>query len=133
MGLRRWIARHSAPVGAEFEAEGLLHAETARGSVTYRNYHRPGKRTSLEKRAMGWLIALTRSRLVIRSGRNTYVDVPWRDPRITRLDCSLDGPDRLLIRFDAAVFRPDSGGTVEIRVRCADPAALLALLDGCRA
>lgn len=38
MGLRRWIARHSAPVGAEFEAEGLLHAETARGSVTYRNY-----------------------------------------------------------------------------------------------
>lgn len=54
MGLREWIALRSAPVGAEFEPEGLLHCESARGSVTYRNYHRPGKRTSLEKRLAFW-------------------------------------------------------------------------------
>lgn len=132
MGLRQWIERHSKPPGAEFEPEGLLHCEFVRGSVTYRDYHRPGKRTSLEKFAAACLIAITRRRLVVRAGNRTQIDVPWTDPKITQLHCALDG-DRLLIRFDASVFHPDSGGTVELRARCADPRAVLTLIEEQRA
>jgi hypothetical protein len=131
VGLREWIARRSTPVGAEFEPEGLLHCANARGSVTYRNYHRPGKRTSLEKRLAFWTIAVTRQRLVVREGRRPMVDIPWADPKATQLHCAVDG-DRLLIRFDAGVFRADSGGTVEIRARCADPQSVLTLIDSLR-
>lgn len=131
MGLRQWIARRSAPVGAEFEPEGLLHCENARGTVTYRNYHRPGKRTSLEKRLAFLTVAVTRQRLVVREGRRPMVDIPWTDPAIAQLHCSVDG-DRLLITFNAGVFHPDSGGTVELRARCADPRSVLTLIESRR-
>lgn len=131
MGLRQWIARHSTPSGAEFEPEGLLHCESVRGSVTYRDYHRPGKRTSLEKFASACLIAVTRRRLVVRTGNRTQVDLAWTDPRNVLVVLRVDG-DRLLIQFDAAVSDADSGGTVEIRARCADPGAVLALIENCR-
>ena len=78
-----------------------------------------------------WTIAVTRQRLVVREGRRPMVDVPWTDPRVAELDCALDG-DRLLITFDAGVFRADSGGTVEIRAHCADPRSALTLIDSLR-
>jgi hypothetical protein len=112
--LHQWIARRSAPVGAEFESDGLPHCENIRGTVTYRSYHRPGTRTSLAKRLVFWAGAVTRARLVVREGRRPMADIPWTDPRISQPRCTVDD-DRLLIKFDAGVFRPDSGGTVEVR------------------
>lgn len=50
---------------------------------------------------------------------------------MAKLDCAVDG-DRLLIAFDAGVFRDDSGGTVEVRARCADPRSVLTLIDSLR-
>ena len=43
------------------------------------------------------------------------IDIPLDDPRLARLDCSIDEKNRLVISFDAADFHDDRSGRVECR------------------
>lgn len=119
---------------AQYAREDVLHAEVALGTLTYRGYHGPAlaEGGGYEKKWVRWTLVVTRRRLVVRHRRGPVVDVPWTDPRAGLLHCAVEGR-KLLVRIDAARFRPDARGTVEVRVRCADASAVLRLVDVLRA
>jgi hypothetical protein len=119
--------RRSGPDLSEFAREGLLHQETARGTITYRHYSAPGRRSSWAKESRRWTVVLTQRRFVVLGRHGRVVDVAWTDRRFATLDIGLDGA-KLLVVVDVARFSADSTGHVEVRVACADPAALLRMI-----
>jgi hypothetical protein len=129
--MARLFAR-GRPDPGEFATEGLLHLEEAGGTLTYRHYRAAGVRRSFEKELVHWTLVVTRQRLLVRSRKGPVVNVPWRDPRIGAVEVAVD-EDKLLVRVDAGAFSPRRTGVVEVRVRCSDPARVLAAIEGLRA
>jgi hypothetical protein len=102
----------------EVMAEGvLLLEEGLRGSVTYRHYRAPGRRANWSKSGLYTALAVTSARVVVASERGKTVDCP-RDQ--DGMEVSTDGPDRLLLVFDAAKLSHQRSGRVEVRLRLPD-------------
>ncbi len=102
----------------QLQTEGIvLLDENVKGSVTYRNFHRPGKSAGWEKRRIGGSIALTKTRLVAFNGPNFLIDVPLTDERLHAMRFTLEDEAILCVAFDAALFHPDWSGTIEYRFR----------------
>jgi hypothetical protein len=131
MGLRDLFRGPPEADLAEFEREGLLHHEVARGSITYRNFRGYGRYSSWAREAARWTIVVTNRRLTVSRRGHPMVSVPWGDDRIATLGCTVDG-DRLVIRADAAHLSDRATGTIEVRARCANPASVLALIESMR-
>lgn len=116
---------------ADYASEGVLFAETARGSIVYRHYRGPGRRSSYAKELVRWTTVVTHYRLLVRRGNAPMINVPWTEPRIGALDVAVHGGS-VAIRFDTSVFRDDASGIIEVRVHTADPAALVRLIETMR-
>jgi len=100
--------------------EGIvLQDEGVPGSVTYLNFHRPGKYATWQRNWYTASIALTAVRLVALRGSAPIIDVPLTDPRVRRMRFSAEADDRLLVAFDADLFHDDWSGTIEFRFRTA--------------
>jgi hypothetical protein len=117
---------------AELPASGdvLLLEEGLRGSITYRHYRAPGRRSSWAKEAIAGAIAVTAGRVVVWAGRGKQVDVPRPSPYLAALEVTVEGQDRLCVAFDAGRFNADRAGRVEIRLRTPQAAPIAALLSG---
>jgi hypothetical protein len=111
---------------AEVEAEGVIHLEQGlKGSITYRHYRAPGRRSNWRKQAIRAALVLTRERLAVFVRRRPIVDVAFDDTRIRGLEVRADR-GALVIDVDASTFNDQASGQITVRLRCADPAAVVA-------
>ena len=101
------------------------------GSIIYRDYHAPGTYSSFRKVAVSGAIVITGERLVVWLSRARAIDVTLRDPRRSAIAIRPTGepPDGITFRYDAAAFKADRSGTVEIHFRTAAALAILHLLN----
>ncbi|MDQ3799747.1 MAG: hypothetical protein M3384_09865 [Acidobacteriota bacterium] len=116
------------PAGARvaLESEGvLLSDEGIKGSVTYRNFRSPGRRSNWKRQWYTASIALTKTRLLAFAYSNQIIDVPLADPRFRRLEFSLEAETALLVTFDASLFHADWSGTIEYRFQTPHAQAFL--------
>ncbi len=111
---------------ATLKAEGI-HAfdEGIKGSVTYRNFHAPGKYFSWRRQWFTGSVVLTQVRLIALRSSNPIINVPFTDERIRSLRLSIEGQDTFLVAFDPSLFHPDWSGTIEYRFRTTQAVAFL--------
>ena len=115
----RWFGTGKIPaaVASELNGEGvILLDEGIKGSVTYTNFHRPGKYSGWEKRGFTAAIALTQKRLLVLSGGSPAIDVPLTDDRLRAMQFSVEKEKYLRVVFDAGLFQPEWSGTIEYRI-----------------
>jgi hypothetical protein len=114
----------------QLESEGIIYLdEGVGGSVTYRNFHRPGRYSNWEKRGMVGSIVLTGTRLLALRGKNTIINVPLTDKRIRSMQFSVEKGEKFCVAFDASLFQPDWSGTIEYRFRTEQAQRLLQQLQ----
>jgi hypothetical protein len=115
------------------EAEGVVHLEQGlKGSITYRHYRAPGRRSNWRKQAIRAALVLTRRRLAVFVRTRPIVDVAFDDARISGLEVRAER-GALLIDLDASTFNAQASGQITIRLRCAAPAAAVAEIHASRA
>jgi hypothetical protein len=108
------------------EAEGAVVVdEGIGGSITYRDFHAPGKRFTWRKVGFTGAIALTKTRLVALQYSSPAINVPLADERFDKLEISIEGNETLLIAFDPSLFHSDWSGRLEYRFRTSAAAAVL--------
>lgn len=106
---------------AELVAEGLDQEEEGlRGTVTYRHYRAPRRRSSWRRQGVRAALAITDRRLLVAIRGRPFVNVPWDDPRLQRMEMAVED-DRLLIAFDPGLFDERTSGRVELRLRTVHP------------
>lgn len=111
------------------QAEGVvLLDEGVKGSVTYLDFHRPGKSSGWERRWFVASVVLTKTRWVALNAGSPIINVPLTDERIQRMRCSLEDAETLCVAFDAGLFQPDWSGTIEYRFHTAEAQRFLELL-----
>ena len=126
----RWFGVGRFPPAMMTLAQGdgiVFFDEGVRGVLTYRNFHRPGVRSALEKRLFIGAIVLTNVRLLAVSGNNKLVDVPLDDPRLKQMQFTVED-GAFVIRFDAGLFHDDWSGSIEYKYKSDDSQKLLDLL-----
>lgn len=134
MGLLRRLflgsGRLPEPLRGELIAAGpSILEEGLYGSITYRHYRAPRKRTNWQKVGIAGAIAVTDRRFVVWGNRSKQVDVPLADQHLSRLEIGLDGADRLLVAYAAEDFSDDRSGRVEIRLRTPQATQIAELLE----
>jgi hypothetical protein len=106
---------------AALESEGVvLIEEGLPGSIRYANFKAPGRRYrgKITGECFGLGISERRLALYCRSGRVKLIDQPFTEPRLSALDVSLDGEDRVAVLIDYdRVAVPKVSGQMTIRAR----------------
>ena len=115
---------------SQLQSEGIiLLDEAVKGSVTYRDFRRPGKRDGWRRQWYIASIALTKVRLLALWNTNPIINVPLTDERIRAMRYSLEKDGAVLcIAFDAGLFHDDWSGTIEYRFRTPEAQRFLELL-----
>ena len=112
------VGRMPAQWRTTIESEGIvLIDEGIAGSVTYRDFRAPGKRSAWRKVAFSGSIALTKTRLLALQYANPVINIPLDDERFKQLRISVAGEETLLVAFDPSLFHNDWSGTMEYRFR----------------
>jgi hypothetical protein len=112
------LGKTPAAYAAQLQAEGVvLMDEGVKGSVTYIDFHRPGKSSGWERRWFTASVALTKSRLLALNASNPIINVPLTDERLRQVRFTLEDEETLCVAFDAALFQPTWSGKVEYRFR----------------
>ncbi|HAF16209.1 MAG TPA: hypothetical protein DCK93_13590 [Blastocatellia bacterium] len=124
------IGKIPASYMSQLQTEGIvLLDEGVKGSVTYLNFHRPGKSSAWERRWFTTSIGLTKARLFALWGSNPIINVPLTDERLRAMRYSLENGETLCVALDAALFHADWSGTIEYRFRTPQAQQLLELLQ----
>src|SRR5712691_6281442 len=85
------VGRMPAQWRTMLESEGLvLVDEGIAGSVTYRDFGAPGKRSAWRKVAFSGSIALTKTRLLALHYANPAINIPLDDERFGQLRISVE-------------------------------------------
>ena len=116
----RWfgIGKFPAIYNTELTAEGVvLSDEGLKGSVTYRNYHRPGMSAGYKYVGYIMSITVTNVRVAAYSGENPLINVPFTDERLRQIAFSVEAGGSLLAAFDASLFHDDWSGQIEYRFK----------------
>lgn len=112
------LGKIPAELAATLKGEGVrLMDEGIKGSVTYRDFRAPGRRSDWRRQWFTAAIALTEARLVATQNSVTAINVPIGDERLRRMNFSVEDGGTLLITFDPALFHPDWSGTMEYRFK----------------
>lgn len=120
------VGKMPAQWRSTIESEGIvLFDEGIGGSITYRDFSAPGRRSSWRKVAFSGSIALTKTRLLALQYANPAINVPLDDPRVHQMQFSVEGEDKLLVAFNANLFHDDWSGTIEYRFRTEQALAFL--------
>lgn len=123
------VGRMPAQWRATIESEGLvLVDEGIAGSVTYRDFRAPGRRSAWRKVAFSGAIALTKTRLLALHYANPAINIPLDDERFKQLRISVEGEQTLLVAFDPSLFHNDWSGTMEYRFRTSQAQTIFAAL-----
>ncbi len=121
---------------AQLSAENLvLIDEELSGSITYRGFRGPGRRSSLEKTAINGAIAISSLRVVVWIGRGKpmdkgkHLDVPFADDRVHGLEVVAESPEKVCIAYDPELFNPQKSGRVELRFKTPKTADIVTLMN----
>lgn len=95
----------------------ILLEEGLSGSVTYRHYRAPGRRSNWRKDAAAGAVAVTANRLLVWAGHFKHIDVPLDHPVRTTIEVVAERPDRVCFAYDAGTTNPAKSGRVEVRLR----------------
>ena len=118
------------PLMSELTAEGMIvFDEGVKGSVTYRDFRAPGRRSSWRRQGFAGSIALTKLRLVALAYSNFLINVPLSDERVRSMHFSVKANGALCVAFDASLFHADWSGTIEYRFKTPEAQRLLELLQ----
>jgi hypothetical protein len=97
----------------------LLLEEGLYGSITYRNFRSPGRRSNWKRSGVSGGVACTARRFLVWVSRSdSHLDVPHDHPRRNAMAVTAEEADRVCIAYDA----PDGAkwsGRVELRFRTA--------------
>ena len=116
--LYRWFGLGKIPrkVRVTVESEGIiLLEEGVNGSVTFRNFHAPGKHYQLRRNWFIGSLVITNNHFLAFTFFRPIIGVPLDDQKIRALDISLENNDVLLIIFDVSVFHEGWQGIIECR------------------
>jgi hypothetical protein len=115
---------------SELKAEGMIVCdEGVKGSVTYRDFSAPGKRSSWRRQGFAGSIALTKLRLVGLANANFLINVPLSDERLQAIHFTVESNGALCAAFDASLFHNDWSGTIEYRFKTEEAPRLVGLLQ----
>jgi hypothetical protein len=111
---------------SKLQLEGLtLFDEGIKASVTYLDFHRPGKYANWRRQWFSACIALTNERLLALQYGSPIINVPLADERLQRMEFSVEGSDTLLVRFDVGLFHDNWSGAIEYRFRTPQAADMI--------
>ena len=114
---------------AALESEGLvLIEEGLKGSVRYKRFRAPGRRHHGKVTPERIGLAISEERFVVycRSGIVKLIDTAFSNPRLSTLDVSLRGDDRVAIRVDYdRADVPNVSGEVSILARTPNAANIV--------
>jgi len=120
----------------QLSSEGLLLLdERLTGSLTFRDYRSPTRRSGVEKIMVGGAIGISRRRVVVwisggkPSVKGKHMDVPLEDPRLRGMDIVAETPEKICLAYDPHEFRADTSGRVEVRFTTSRAAEIVVLLD----
>ena len=103
---------------AELLSEGVLFSEEGvRASLTYKDFRSPGRISNWRREWFPGSLALSRARLVAYRGKHPQIDIPLKEPRILKIEFSLEEPETFVAAFDAGLFKPDWSGRLEYRFK----------------
>ncbi|MFM9904114.1 MAG: hypothetical protein ACKVQJ_06020 [Pyrinomonadaceae bacterium] len=103
----------------------VLSDEGLAGSVTYRNFRRPGKYSAYQSVGLVGSIVVTNERIAAYSGENPIIDVEFTDERLRQIAFSVLPNGSLLAAFDASLFHADWSGNIEYRFKTPMAAAIV--------
>ena len=104
----------------ELRSEGIvLMNGKVRGTITYRDFHAPGKRFMYKKSAFTSTIVVTKTRLVATSFSNKTINVPYTDERFRSMKFTVED-GKLCVFFAASLFHPEWSGQLEFRSKTPD-------------
>lgn len=93
-----------------------LLAEGLTGTITFRKYREPGKRSRLKKVGVSGAVCVTDKRLLVWGARGKLVDVPREDERFGAIEVEAEEPDKVLFAWEASLFHDNRSGRVEVRL-----------------
>lgn len=94
----------------------LLLAESLTGTLTFRNYKAPGRRSKLRKVGIAGAVCITDKRLLVWGARGKLVDVPREDQRFAQIEVEAEEPEKALFAWEAGLFHDNRSGRVEVRL-----------------
>jgi hypothetical protein len=116
-------------LAAALVADGLLLLEQGLpGSVTYRHYRAPGRYSNFLKQAISGAIGIGTHRLIVWDGRIRQIDVPIDRIVDSGVTIAETRPGQVSFGYDAARFSSQRSGCVEVRLRTAEAARIVAML-----
>jgi len=110
----------------------LLLAEGLTGTITFRKYKAPGKRSRLKKVGVAGAVCVTDKRLLVWGARGKLVDVPRDDERFAAIEVGAEGADKVLFAWEASLFHDNRSGRVEVRLHPVQADQVVALVSGQR-
>ena len=121
--LKTWFANigklHEALM-SELQSEGIvLMNEKVCGTITYRDFHAPGKRFLYKKSAFTSTIVVTKTRLVAPSFGKMAINVRYSDERFRSMKFTVEDW-KLCVFFAASLFHPDWSGSLEFSSKTPD-------------
>lgn len=116
-------------VRGQIEGEDVqLLAEGLTGTITFRKYKAPGRRSNLRKVGVAGAVCVTDKRLLVWGARGKLVDVPHDDERFGSIEVSAEQSDKVLFAWEAALFHDNRSGRVEVRLHPVQADQVVALL-----
>ena len=91
--------------------------EGLKGSLTIRNFRRPGEYSGYRITAIIASIVITNKRVAAYRGANPIIDVEFADERLRQIAFSVEPNGALLAAFDASLFHDDWSGQIEYRFK----------------
>lgn len=116
-------------VHAALRSEGLVICEEGlSGSVRYRNFKAPGRRShgKVTPQRIGLGISKERLAVYCRSGRAKLIDTAFSEPRLHALDVSIQDEDKVSMRIDyGRVDVPNVSGVITITAKSPNAANIV--------
>jgi|SRR5450432_1004568 hypothetical protein len=124
------IGKIPVQLKAQMEIEGIrLQDEGIPGSVTYRNFRRPGRYSSWRRTWNTASLIVTQTRLVAPFYSRPAIDVPFADKRFPSLTITLEKAGTLQVTFGASLFCDNWSGEIEYRFNTPQAQEFLEILN----
>lgn len=108
----------------------LLLSEGLTGTLTFRNYKAPGRRSKLRKVGIAGAVCVSAGRLLVWGARGKLVDVPRDDKRFGQIEVAAEEPEKVLFAWEAGLFHDNRSGRVEVRLHPVEAERVVELVRG---
>jgi len=113
------LGRLPRPMVPVLEREGIvLRDEGIGGSITFRKFRAPGRRSRYRRNWFSGSLVVTELRFAAFAYSKPLINLPVEPAQLSKLEGSLEKDGAVLcVAFEASVFQDDASGRVECRFR----------------